>query len=384
MKNMEKKRRLSGNAVTLLMTAVIAAVCAGILYSGAASRQMSSMLVSMTCYIAMAVSLNLVVGLLGELSLGHAGFMSAGLFTGCLFSLATADSLPLIVRLPAAMLIGGLAAALVGLIVGLPALRLKGDYLAIVTLGCGEIIKSIITNLNVTGGAKGLNTGAIYADTKTLLPYGIVLVFLVVIVMMNLKNSRHGRAIMAIRDNRIAAESNGVNVTYYKLMVFIIAAFFAGMAGVLYGHTLANIKPAMFDYNMSIEILVIVVLGGMGLDPRLDHRDDYPARAARGAARGGGLPDARVFGAADRDYAAQRVAEVCRAEGPLVRRQYPAHAQGKQGEGGEGKWLRSKDRASRCPIPRLCRIPVARWCRSATWTICPCSRRATSASTSAA
>ena len=253
MKNMEKKRRLSGNAVTLLMTAVIAAVCAGILYSGAASRQMSSMLVSMTCYIAMAVSLNLVVGLLGELSLGHAGFMSAGLFTGCLFSLATADSLPLIVRLPAAMLIGGLAAALVGLIVGLPALRLKG-----------EIIKSIITNLNVTGGAKGLNTGAIYADTKTLLPYGIVLVFLVVIVMMNLKNSRHGRAIMAIRDNRIAAESNGVNVTYYKLMVFIIAAFFAGMAGVLYGHTLANIKPAMFDYNMSIEILVIVVLGGMG------------------------------------------------------------------------------------------------------------------------
>ena len=264
MKNMEKKRRLSGNAVTLLMTAVIAAVCAGMLYSGAASRQMSSMLVSMTCYIAMAVSLNLVVGLLGELSLGHAGFMSAGLFTGCLFSLATADSLPLIVRLPAAMLIGGLAAALVGLIVGLPALRLKGDYLAIVTLGCGEIIKSIVTNLNVTGGAKGLNTGAIYADTKTLLPYGIVLVFLVVIVMMNLKNSRHGRAIMAIRDNRIAAESNGVNVTYYKLMVFIIAAFFAGMAGVLYGHTLANIKPAMFDYNMSIEILVIVVLGGMG------------------------------------------------------------------------------------------------------------------------
>ena len=120
MKNMEKKRRLSGNAVTLLMTAVIAAVCAGMLYSGAASRQMSSMLVSMTCYIAMAVSLNLVVGLLGELSLGHAGFMSAGLFTGCLFSLATADSLPLIVRLPAAMLIGGLAAALVGLIVGLP------------------------------------------------------------------------------------------------------------------------------------------------------------------------------------------------------------------------------------------------------------------------
>lgn len=264
MKNMEKKRRLSGNAVTLLMTAVIAAVCAGILYSGAASRQMSSMLVSMTCYIAMAVSLNLVVGLLGELSLGHAGFMSAGLFTGCLFSLATADSLPLIVRLPAAMLIGGLAAALVGLIVGLPALRLKGDYLAIVTLGCGEIIKSIITNLNVTGGAKGLNTGAIYADTKTLLPYGIVLVFLVVIVMMNLKNSRHGRAIMAIRDNPIAAQSVGLNLTKYKLMAFVTSAALAGAAGALYGLNYSSLQSVKFNFNTSILVLVFVVLGGLG------------------------------------------------------------------------------------------------------------------------
>lgn len=260
----KKNRIFTDNFFTLLLTVVICGGAAVMLYSDAANRQLSSMLVSMACYIAMAVSLNLVVGLLGELSLGHAGFMSVGLFTGCLFSLATAESLPIFLRLPVSMLIGGLAAAVVGLAVGLPALRLKGDYLAIVTLGCGEIIKSIITNLKVTGGAKGLNTGAIYSDAKTLLPYGIVLVFLVVIVMMNLKNSRHGRAIMAIRDNRIAAESNGVNVTYYKLMVFIIAAFFAGMAGVLYGHTLANIKPAMFDYNMSIEILVIVVLGGMG------------------------------------------------------------------------------------------------------------------------
>ena len=175
-----------------------------------------------------------------------------------------------------------------GLIVGLPALRLKGDYLAIVTLGCGEIIKSIITNLNVTGGAKGLNTGAIYADTKTLLPYGIVLVLLVVIVMMNLKNSRHGRAIMAIRDNRIAAESNGVQRDVLQARWSLSSRRSSpGMAGVLYGHTLRKHQAArMFDYNMSIEILVIVVLGGMGIDPRLDHRGDCPARAARGAARG--------------------------------------------------------------------------------------------------
>ena len=257
-------RRLSGNAVTLLITALLCGGSAALIYSGAASRQISNMLISMACYIVMAVSLNLVVGLLGELSLGHAGFMSVGLFTGCLLSIQLAQSVPIGVRMPLSMLLGGVAAAVVGLLVGLPALRLKGDYLAIVTLACGEIIKTIINNLSVTGGAKGLDTSAIYADTRTLLPFAIVLIFLVVLVMMNLKNSRHGRAIMAIRDNRIAAESNGVNVTYYKLMVFVLAAFFAGMAGVLYGHTLANIKPAMFDYNMSIEILVIVVLGGMG------------------------------------------------------------------------------------------------------------------------
>ena len=259
-----KRRGVTGNMATLLMVAVLYIVVAAMVYSGAASRQMTSMVISISCYIVMAVSLNLVVGLLGELSLGHAGFVSVGLFTGCLVSLATAEVLPLVVRLPLSMIVGGLAAALVGLVVGLPALRLKGDYLAIVTLGCGEIIKTVITNLEITGGAKGLNTGAIYSDTKTLLPYAVVAVFLVVLVMMNLKNSRHGRAIMAIRDNRIAAESNGVDVTYYKLMVFILAAFFAGMAGTLYGHTLANIKPAMFDYNASIEILVLVVLGGMG------------------------------------------------------------------------------------------------------------------------
>jgi len=259
-----KKRGLSANLITLLMVAVIYAVVAVLLYGGMASRQMSNMLISISCYIVMAISLNLVVGLLGELSLGHAGFVSVGLFAGCLVSLATEPFLPLVVRLPLSMIIGGLAAAVVGFVVGLPALRLKGDYLAIVTLGCGEIIKTVITNLNVTGGAKGLNTAAIYSNSKILLPYAIVIVFIVVLVMMNLKNSRHGRAIMAIRDNRIAAESNGVDVTYYKLMVFVLAAFFAGMAGTLYGHTLANVKAASFDYNTSIEILVLVVLGGMG------------------------------------------------------------------------------------------------------------------------
>ena len=193
--------------------------------------------------------------------------MAVGLFSGCLLSIALVDILPTPVRLPLSMLAGGLVAALFGLAVGLPALRLKGDYLAIVTLACGEIIKNIITNLKFTGGALGLNTNPIYSNAKKLLPYAIVLVLLTVLVMMNLKRSKQGRAIMAIRDNRIAAESVGIDVTRYKLTVFTIAAFFAGAAGTLYGHFFANVKAASFDYNMSIEILVIVVLGGMGSIP---------------------------------------------------------------------------------------------------------------------
>ena len=261
-----KRRR--GDLLTAAAVAALLAVMSVLLYTGSLTRQVTNMLVPTAVYIVMAVSLNLVVGLLGELSLGHAGFMSVGLFSGCLVSIALADTaLPLAVRLPVSMLAGGLVAAVFGLLVGLPALRLRGDYLAIVTLACGEIIKNVITNLNFTGGALGLNTTAIYAGAKELLPYGAVLVLLTVAVMLNLKRSKYGRAIMAIRDNRIAAESVGLNVTQYKLAVFVIAAFFAGSAGVLYGHSLANIKAAAFDYNMSIEILVIVVLGGMGSVP---------------------------------------------------------------------------------------------------------------------
>lgn len=263
----QKKSKFSGDLLTFLLVAAVYAVVAYLLYGGSLTRQFSNMLIPISVYIVLAVSLNLVVGLLGELSLGHAGFMSVGLFSGCLLSIALVDILPTPVRLPLSMLAGGLVAALFGLAVGLPVLRLKGDYLAIVTLACGEIIKNIITNLKFTGGALGLNTNPIYSNAKKLLPYAIVLVLLTVLVMMNLKRSKQGRAIMAIRDNRIAAESVGIDVTRYKLTVFTIAAFFAGAAGTLYGHFFANVKAASFDYNMSIEILVIVVLGGMGSIP---------------------------------------------------------------------------------------------------------------------
>ena len=244
-----QKKSRRGDLLTAAAVAMLLEVMAALLYTGSLTRQVTNMLIPTAVYIVMAVSLNLVVGLLGELSLGHAGFMSVGLFSGCLVAIAlTNTALPLMLRLPVSMLAGGLTAAVFGLLVGLPTLRLRGDYLAIVTLACGEIIKNIITNLRVTGGALGLNTTAIYAGAKELLPYGAALVLLTVAVMLNLKRSKYGRAIMAIRDNRIAA-------------------FFAGCAGVLYGHSLANIKAAAFDYNMSIEILVIVVLGGMGSVP---------------------------------------------------------------------------------------------------------------------
>ena len=231
-------------------------------------RMIAGQLVPITAYIVMAISLNLVVGIAGDLSLGHAGFMSVGAYTGIVTAVALESAVPSDpVRLIISIVVGAIAAAILGFLIGIPVLRLSGDYLAIVTLACGEIIKNIITNLNITGGALGLDTSSIYAGAKDLLPYGAVLVLLTVAVMLNLKRSKYGRAIMAIRDNRIAAESVGLNVTWYKLAVFVIAAFFAGCAGVLYGHSLANIKAAAFDYNMSIEILVIVVLGGMGSVP---------------------------------------------------------------------------------------------------------------------
>ena len=261
---MAAKKKLSKNMLTLVVLGAAYLILAVMLYTGGMSRQMVGMLIPVSVYVVLAVSLNLVVGLLGELSLGHAGFMSLGLFSGCLVSLALKDTLGLALRLPVSMIAGGIVAAVGGLIVGLPALRLRGDYLAIVTLACCEIIKSVIINLNFTGGARGLNTAPIYSDAASLLPFAIVLVFLTAIVMMHLKKSKQGRAIMAIRDNRIAAESIGIGVTYYKLAVFVLAAFFAGAAGTLYGHCFANVKAASFDYNVSIEILVIVVLGGMG------------------------------------------------------------------------------------------------------------------------
>lgn len=246
------------NLVTIATAVVIYALIFALVESGSLSRHYQSLLVPIGINIILAVSLNLTVGFLGELTLGHAGFMSVGAYAGCMFTIYA--NLPTFIEMPIALIVGGLVAALFGCIIGVPALRLKGDYLAIVTLAFGEIIRSVLMNIEVTGGAGGLKG----IDKTTNYTIVFIMIIITVIVISNLVKSRAGRAICSIRDNIIAAESVGINVVYHKLLAFVIAAFFAGAAGVLYGHNLGILKPDTFDFNKSIEILVIVVLGGMG------------------------------------------------------------------------------------------------------------------------
>ena len=215
--------------------------------------------------VILAVSLCMVVGFLGELSLGHAGFMCAGAFLGGKISALLVPALGnSFLTLLISMLAGGLVAALFGIIIGLPALRLRGDYLAIVTLAFGEIIRSLVMNSPAAwfGGTLGLETPKF--SSKHLFIVAFLMVLACLAVTQNLLRSKHGRAIASIRDNEIAARASGVDVTKYKLFVFTASAFFAGVAGVLYSYTQSRVQSVNFDYNYSIEILVMVVLGGMG------------------------------------------------------------------------------------------------------------------------
>ena len=259
---------------------------------GLLNRSLTGMLVPICCYIVMAVSLNLTVGILGELSLGHAGFMSVGAFSGTIVAMSLQSAMPVAwVRLLAALIAGALFAALAGLIVGVPVLRLRGDYLAIVTLAFGEIIKELINCLLVGYDENGLHmafniSGTLTIDDLHMSPgavtiikgaqgatgteklatfgAGFLLVMVTLVVVLNLVRSRAGRAVMAIRDNRIAAESIGVNVTKYKLIAFITSAALAGASGALFGLNYSSLVASKFDFNTSILVLVYVVLGGLG------------------------------------------------------------------------------------------------------------------------
>lgn len=266
--NMGNKKQFSFNIKHHITWMAVAAFLIAMIImggAGALTRSTTTMLTRIAYSIVLAVSLNLVVGFLGELSLGHAGFMCVGAYIGCYFANYLHTIIPnqLLVMI-IAMLVGGVCAAIFGFIIGLPALRLKGDYLAIATLAFGEIVRNIFKNLPFFGKDKGMSTQTFSSSDSTLFIVAFIVVLAVIILSQNLIRSKHGRAITAIRDNEIAARAMGINVTFYKLFVFIFAAFFAGVAGVIYGHQTTPVLYSVFSYNYSIEILVMVVLGGMG------------------------------------------------------------------------------------------------------------------------
>lgn len=229
------------------------------------SRTNQTLLSRMCIYILLAVSLNLVVGFLGELSLGHAGFYAVGAYAGCLVAVKlTSMSLPIMVVYPISLLVGGVAAALAGLLIGSSILRLRGDYLAIVTLAFGEVIRSFAKIIPGLGGTQGLLGIPSFDERVQSFTWGFVLVVLTLLIVRNIIKSRHGVAVTAIRDNAIAAESIGINVKVYKIKIFAISAFFAGVAGVMFGFYKNSVMPSDFTYNLSIEVLIMVVLGRIG------------------------------------------------------------------------------------------------------------------------
>ena len=266
---MGKKKALKqvtkSNLITYAMLGIAFVVVEILLATGSMSHMFRGLLVPLCFYSILAVSLNLVVGILGDLSLGHAGFMCIGAYIGAFFSVTFCDSIPQTgARFLIALLLGGLVAGLFGLLIGIPVLRLNGDYLAIVTLAFGEIIKNIVNLLYVGIDENGLHVsmestaalnlsengrilikgalGITGTPNDSTFEIGFILLLITVFVSLNLINSRTGRAVMSIRDNRIAAESIGINITHYKLIVFAVSAFFAGIAGVLYSHNLSSLR----------------------------------------------------------------------------------------------------------------------------------------------
>ncbi len=277
-------RKFADKAITYGIVVLAFIACQIAMNTGAMTRALRGQLIPICVYVCMAVSLNLTVGISGELSLGHAGFMSVGAFSGIVAGMWMQNGMGVSDKLACllfALAIGGIAAGLAGVVIGIPVLRLRGDYLAIVTLAFGEIIRNVMNcvyisidgnavrfgflNPNLPGkilvngpmGATGITKMATFS-------VGFALVLLTLFVVLNLVDSRSGRAIQAIRDSRIAAESVGLDVTKYKMMAFVVSAVLAGMAGALYGFNFSTVAASKFKFDTSILVLVFVVLGGIG------------------------------------------------------------------------------------------------------------------------
>ena len=262
---MEKLKNIKWNHyLNYIVVAAVTVIFAILSLTGVIESSDKYLLEKVAIAITLAVSLSMVVGFLGELSLGHAGFMCIGAYLGGKASVILEPVLGEWPALIISLILGGVVAAVFGMIIGLPALRLRGDYLAIVTLAFGEIVRSVFMNSSKEsfGGSLGLDTPRFDKDILFVVAFLMVLATLA--VTQNLIRSKHGRAITAIRDNEIAARATGIDVPKYKLLVFTVSSFFAGIAGVLYSYSNFTVQSTKFSYNYSIEILVMVVLGGMG------------------------------------------------------------------------------------------------------------------------
>lgn len=286
MKNLLQSKKLHTVGLPYVVVIIGFIVLESMRSGGMLTSTVSGYLVPICVYISLAVSLNLLVGVCGELSLGHAGFMGIGAFSGIVIAALLKGKVESdVLRLLLAMLGGGVFAGVLGFLIGIPVLRLRGDYLAIVTLAFGEILKNIVGNLYVGTDSAGFHMalstekmelleGGIYfiagpkgaTGVQKLATFGMgfVLVLFTLFVVQNLIHSKEGRAIKAVRDNRIAAESVGINVTAFRMKAFVVSAFLAGMAGALFGLNYSSVTASKFNFNTSINILVFVVLGGMG------------------------------------------------------------------------------------------------------------------------
>ena len=247
------KKQYKKVGISFIGTILLYFILTFLISSGIISNYWLGIIMIAGINIILASSLNLATGYLGQLTLGHAGFMSVGAYVSALCSIHL--ELPFI----ASLLMGAIIAAIIGVIIGIPTLRLKGDYLCIITLAFNEIIRVIMVNLSITNGSKGL-VGIPRSTNFAIVFFSAAVT---VFVIYSIVKSRHGRAIISIREDETASELSGIPTTYYKILAFAISAFFAGLAGGLYAHYITVISPKVFDYNKSVEILVIVVLGGM-------------------------------------------------------------------------------------------------------------------------
>ena len=286
MKKILQNKTTRTNLTTYALVTVAFLVLQTLSSMGMLKSSVNGYLVPVCVYIVLTISLNLLVGVCGELSLGHAGFMGIGAFSGIVAAALLQSAVPNgTLRLITAMIVGGVLAGFLGFLIGIPVLRLRGDYLAIVTLAFGEILKNLIGNMYIGTDAKGLHfsisaskmelleggtyliagpKGATGVEKLSTFSMGFVLILFTLFIVLNLINSKEGRAIKAIKENRIAAESVGINVTAVRMKAFVVSAFLAGMAGALFGLNFSSVTASKFNFNTSINILVFVVLGGMG------------------------------------------------------------------------------------------------------------------------